>query len=137
MRIVCLLLLASLVLSGCGLPNDPNGTLQEVEGGTLRAGVIAGEAHAAIAHAKLQRLAESLDASLKVQSGTTHELMEQLEHGELDIVAVLPKKTPYTHVALSKPVASEKPFRVWALPQGENAWLLRVNAFLANPGRSP
>ncbi|SEM55575.1 polar amino acid transport system substrate-binding protein [Stigmatella aurantiaca] len=106
--------LAVLVLGiGCGLPRDPNGTLERVRGGTLRAGVVerppftqAGPGTPSGVEATLvEELARSLGATVEWTVGTEPRLMEALKHRKLDlVVGGLSADTPYAaHVALSRP----------------------------------
>ncbi|WP_022698672.1 hypothetical protein [Euryhalocaulis caribicus] len=129
-----LLLVLGLGLAACGAPRDPHSTLKAVEGGQLRAGLVAGVAGLADDRAKLQALASEMDAELVTQTGDAHALMRKLERGELDIVASLPKNTPFMKAGFSHPAgpraAPDAKPPVWAVRAGENAWLLRVNIFL-------
>lgn len=137
MRAVTLFLLCAL-LAACGLPRDPHGTLTRVEGGQLRAGLVAGEPNLDSDRARLTTLAASLNATLEPQTGDPHDLMMKLERGDLDIIASLPKDTPFkqagfTHPAAPKSAGDETP-PVWAVRAGENAFLFRVNQFLMEEG---
>lgn len=137
MKLLCLIL--GLALAACGAPKDPHATLQTVQGGQLRAGLVAAEANLADDRAKLRALAAELEAELVLQTGDAHALMQKLEKGELDVVASLPKDTPFkkagfTHPAGPEPAPDAKP-PVWAVRAGENAWLLRVNTFLMESGQ--
>lgn len=138
MRRLLLLLLPALLLSACGLPKDPGNTLQTVQGGTLRAGLIEGQPSIDANRAQLERFAGELQAELVIERGAAHELMHKLEKGELDIVASLPKNTPFKHAGYTHPVGPKpredaKP-PVWAIRKGENAFLLRINQFLMPEG---
>jgi polar amino acid transport system substrate-binding protein len=106
--------LAVLVLSiGCGLPRDPDGTLERVRGGTLRAGLVerppftqAGpETPSGVEVILVQELARSLGATVEWTVGTEPRLMEALKHRKLDlVVGGISADTPYAaHVALSRP----------------------------------
>ncbi len=136
-----LILLVAATLTACGLPKDPNDTLQTVQGGELRAGLIAGQPGAARDRALLQDFADSLGAELAIEEGDAHGLMKKLAEGELNLVTSLPKNTPFkhagfTHPAGPKPADQAKP-PVWAVPPGENAFLLTVNRFLMTGGAAP
>jgi polar amino acid transport system substrate-binding protein len=87
-------MLAGLALAACGLPRDPDGTLDRVRGGTIRAGLIehppwasndAG-GPAGVEVELLEGLAEDLDAEIRWTTGTEGELIDALELGELDAV---------------------------------------------------
>lgn len=123
-------------LSGCDLPKDPQGTLERVEGGVLRAGLVAGAAESSADRVRLAALAAVLGAELRVQEADVHELMSRLEKGDLDVVASLPKRTPfknagYTHSVDKAPMSGNGP-PVWAVARGENAWLLALNRIVAS-----
>lgn len=82
------------VLSGCGVPDDPGGTLERVRGGTMRVGVsqnepwvrLGGRAPRGIEPALLGRFARSLGARVEWVEGSESELMAALHEGELDVV---------------------------------------------------
>lgn len=97
---VALLALAA----GCGLPRDPEGTLERVRGGTLRVGVAHnppwaslpanGEA-AGVEPALVRALAAELDARVEWVGGGEHALLHALEQRELDlVVGGLPARHP-------------------------------------------
>lgn len=64
--------MAALVLAGCSLPRDPEGTLQRATGGTIRAGVTArepwarleGEAPAGVEVDLVEGFAREIDAEV-------------------------------------------------------------------------
>jgi polar amino acid transport system substrate-binding protein len=86
--------LAALVLCGCGLPMDPEGTLRQVEGGRMLVGVteeppwtILQDTTPSGAEVELvQRFAETLDASVEWVDGSQESLLAALEKRELDLV---------------------------------------------------
>ncbi|SDB82692.1 transporter substrate-binding domain-containing protein [Microbacterium enclense] len=140
--------LGILVLSGCGIhiPSDPDGTLEHVEGGVLRAGVSPndgwielgdGEPTGTEAEA-LTGFAESLGADVEWTIGSEESLVRGLEDGDLDVVAGgLTDKTPWTTKAgTTRPWAEttlddgEKVKLVMLVPLGENAFLSRLESFL-------
>lgn len=138
MKRLLLLLLPALFLGACGLPKDPRNTLQTVQGGTLRAGLIEGQPNIEADRALLQHFADELQAELIIERGGAHALMHKLGNGELNIVASLPKNTPFKHAGYTHPVGP-KPHEdakppVWAIRKGENAFLLRINQFLMPEG---
>jgi ABC-type amino acid transport substrate-binding protein len=152
------LLLAALVfLSGCGtsFPADPEGTLEKVQGGTLRVGVSPHPDRVRItpsgsgndvrndavqgADADLVRsFATRLGAGIEWKQGTEQVLAEELKHGGLDLViGGLDDKTPWvTHAGLTRPYAESRDQRgdrhkhVMLVPLGENAFLLELDKFL-------
>lgn len=135
-----LLLVVTTALTACGLPKDPNGTLQTVQGGELRAGLVAGQPYAEADRARLQRLADSLGATLSVREADAHFLMKELKEGRLHLVASVPRNTPFKHAGFTHPAGPKPPDQakppVWAVPPGENAFLLAVNSFLMDEGSS-
>lgn len=88
------LLAAAVLLAGCGLPRDPEGTLARVEGGTLRAGITQSEPWALVGDgspsgvevALVERFAEELGARVEWVDGSEAELIEALHVHELDVV---------------------------------------------------
>lgn len=110
------LLVFSIVIlgvSGCRVPVDPNDTLDQVQGGTLRVGLThnppwtssGGKSGDGIEMRLVRELAEELDAQIEWRYGPEHELMTALEHFELDLVmGGFTKPNPWEkHVALSRP----------------------------------
>ena len=128
--LLCLVLIG---VAACGLPVDPRHTTDTVRGGTLRAGLVGNQAQTEFDTAHLKSLAQTRQAELDVVTGTTDELIELLSKGELDVVASLPKETPYRkQVGLTQTFAHPgwaKP-RVWAVRSGENEWLIVLNNHL-------
>lgn len=86
--------MAALVLAGCSLPRDPEGTLQRATGGTIRAGVTArepwarleGEAPAGVEVDLVEGFAREIDAEVRWLPGAEAELMAALETGQLDVI---------------------------------------------------
>jgi len=138
----------SLLLAGCGIqiPSDPDGTLEHVEGGVLRAGVspndgwveIEGTEPSGAEVEALSDFATSLDADVEWTVGSEESLVRGLENGDLDVVAGgLTDKTPWTTKAgTTRPWAEttlddgEKVKLVMLVPLGENAFLSRLETFL-------
>jgi polar amino acid transport system substrate-binding protein len=121
-------MLAALALAACGLPRDPDGTLDRVRGGTLRAGLIehppwassrAGEP-AGVEVELLEGLAEDLDAEIRWTTGTESELIEALELGELDaVVGGLTADSPWmSKAAFTAPYLATR--TVVGVPIGES-----------------
>lgn len=90
-----LLLLACLVLAGCNAtPADPEGTLERIQGGTIRAGFTANEPWAfpgsegptGVEVELIEDLAAELDAEVEWSEGSEAELVGALEVGQLDVV---------------------------------------------------
>src|SRR4051812_7057844 len=114
-----LILSALLLNAGCGsIPRDPEGTLQRVQGGRLRVGlvesppwVVRTEGEPAGAEVALVRqLAQELNATPEWYWGGEQQHLEALEHYELDLVlAGLDTKTAWKNrVGLTSPYFEEK-----------------------------
>lgn len=92
-RVSGALLLA--LLAACGIPRDPDGTLERVRGGTVRVGVVHdppwaslpadGEAYGIEPHL-VRTLAAGLDAEIEWVAGGESALLRALEEGQLDLV---------------------------------------------------
>lgn len=138
-----------LVLTGCSssYPADPDGTLERVTGGTLRVGVTdngqwvqleTGNAPQGIEPGLARDFADTLNAHIGWQQGSEHELVQELKHGELDmVIGGIAGDTPWTtHAGLSRPYVETQDERgdtvkhVMLVPLGENAFLLKLDQFL-------
>lgn len=142
-----LLLLLGLTSCGMAIPQDPNGTLENVTGGTLRVGVVenaewvevppTGEPRG-IEPALVEEFAESLDAEVEWVPGAEHELVDDIFHGQLDlIIGGFNADTPWIKEAgITRPYTETVDERgktlkhVMLVPLGENAFLLRLDQFL-------
>ncbi|GAB3537045.1 transporter substrate-binding domain-containing protein [Arthrobacter tecti] len=138
-----------LTLSGCGtaIPQDPEGTLEKVSGGTLRVGVSenaewvqlppTGDPRG-IEPALVEEFADTLDAAIEWVPGAEHELADDLFHGELDMaIGGFGADTPWTKEAgITRPYTETTDERgktvkhVMLVPLGENAFLLELDQFL-------
>ena len=94
--------LPRLALAACALalfaactapPEDPEGTLDRIEGGTMRVGItdnppwtIVGDDMAGVEVELIERLAERLDATIEWSEGSEQELFGALSTGALDLV---------------------------------------------------
>lgn len=80
--------------AGCGIPRDPEGTLDRVRGGTLRAGITASEPWTTLEGGQpggvevelVQQFAHELGARVEWVDGSEAELIGALEVRELDLV---------------------------------------------------
>jgi polar amino acid transport system substrate-binding protein len=97
-----------VLLTSCGLPRDPEGTLQRVRGGTMRVGVIAHEpwtvpgagSPSGIEVDLVTQFAEEIDAEIEWFEGSEAELFGALEVRELDLViGGLTSTTPWLQKA--------------------------------------
>ena len=136
------------VLVGCGVPEDPEGTLAHVRGGVLDVGILEDPPWVEVDDGVVRgvdaelvaELAAELDA--EVVFVTRGDVLEALEHHELDlVVGQLDEKDPWKHrVSFTRPYYTDticvgskcprKHRRVWAVPLGENGMLVEVERFL-------
>ncbi len=135
-------------LAACDLvprhyPNDPQGTLERVQGGTLRVGVTHDPPFVALGsepsgpEADLVRAyARSLDARIVWNRSGHDVLMRQLEGHRLDaVIGGHAGDSPWAQrVSTSRPyrvpdAAGREVDRVLALPPGENAWQMAFERF--------
>ena len=140
-----------LALAGCAMPADPDGTLQDITGGTLRVGVTEsvtdsaefvrlqpGAEPAGIEPELVRGFAATRDASVEWVEGSEHQLVEDLKHGELDLViGGLASDTPWSkHAGMTRPYAESQDKRgktvkhVMLVLMGENAFLLALDQYL-------
>ena len=143
------LLLSTLTLAACGLPRDPEGTLERVRGGTLRVGFVvdtpwvteAGQGAGGIEGAIATELARGLGARIAWTHGSETPLLTALHDGDLDLViAGLTKESPWAAKAsFTRPyyvdttMVHGKPTEVphvVAVRPGENAWQVHIERML-------
>jgi polar amino acid transport system substrate-binding protein len=114
MRAMLLVLaLAASALAGCQYPRDVEGTLDRVEGGTMRVGVsdnepwvnLDGQEPSGVEPEIIRRFAETIDARVHWVQGDSEELVEALEGGQLDVViAGITRTSEYRRkVGLTRP----------------------------------
>jgi polar amino acid transport system substrate-binding protein len=85
---------AAVLVAGCGIPRDPEGTLDRVRGGTLRAGITASEPWTTLDGSRpggvevelVERFAAELGARVEWVPGSEADLFRALELRELDLV---------------------------------------------------
>jgi polar amino acid transport system substrate-binding protein len=83
-----------VLAAGCGIPRDPEGTLDRVEGGTMRVGIIehapwtvlADDGPAGVEVDLVEGFARTIDAEIQWFEGSQAELLTSLEDRELDLV---------------------------------------------------
>jgi polar amino acid transport system substrate-binding protein len=96
------------LLGGCGIPRDPEGTLERVRGGTLRAGITASEPWTTLEGGRpggvevrlVEEFAAELGARVEWVDGSEADLIGALEVRELDlVVGGLTADTPWQRKA--------------------------------------
>jgi polar amino acid transport system substrate-binding protein len=92
---ICIALALATLLGACRIPEDPDGTLDRVEGGVMRVGVTesdpwvkleAGVPIGGVEVALARRFARDLDARIEWVDGREEELIGALKAGSLDLV---------------------------------------------------
>ena len=119
--------LTAAALAACQYPRDVEGTLDRVEGGTMRVGVsdnepwvnLDGSEPSGVEPTIVRRFAETIDAEIHWVQGDSEELVEALANGQLDVViAGITRTSLYKRkVALTRPYVDTE--LVLAHPQGE------------------
>src|SRR5438270_13969486 len=83
-----------LALAACSLPRDADGTLDRIRGGTMRVGIVvdtpwvtdsSGQA-GGVEGALVRDVAQRLNAKIAWAHGEESELLEIMQHRELDLV---------------------------------------------------
>ena len=111
-------LLTAMLLAGCTIPQDPEGTLDRVTGGTMRVGVtsaepwvtIEGGSYDGVEVELVRRFARELGAEIEWTTGSEEELIGALHERKLDLViGGLTKKSPWKkQVSLTRPYISTR-----------------------------
>ena len=121
---------------------DPEETTEQVSGGVLRVGWVAGAEPNAIERGAVAGVAERLGASVEASEGPIHHLVSELQEGRLHLLGgALPEKTPFaSEIGLTKHVGAvvlrgEPEPTVMAIRSGENRFLLLVNEAIAEAKR--
>jgi polar amino acid transport system substrate-binding protein len=138
---VWLLWFLVLPLASCELPKDPQHTLEQARGATLRVGAVdsppyllrTGKAAAGPEAELLRAFARSIDADIEWRWGALDEHMTALEAFELDVVAAgLTTASPWKKsVGFTRPWRVEgKRKRVLAVPPGENRILVALERII-------
>jgi polar amino acid transport system substrate-binding protein len=107
-----------VLLAGCGVPRDPESTLERVRGGTLRAGITASEPWTTLEGGRpggvevelVERFAAELGARVEWVDGSEADLIGALEVRELDlVVGGLTADTPWqTKAAITRSYATTR-----------------------------
>lgn len=136
-----------IVLSGCGIPRDMEGTLDRARGGELRVGVSPNPPWVVIEDGKpsggvetelVKQFADKIDSQVVFTTGTEGQLFAMLAENQLDVVlAGLTDDTPWTEIGLTRwyvqaydPIEDKERNHVWAVAAGENRLLLEIDRFL-------
>jgi polar amino acid transport system substrate-binding protein len=102
--VVLLVAVLALLPAGCGIPRDPEGTLERVRGGTLRAGITASAPWTTLEGGRpggvevelVERFAGELGARVEWVDGSEADLIAALEMREVDLaVGGLTADTPW------------------------------------------
>jgi ABC-type amino acid transport substrate-binding protein len=132
----------TLSATGCGLPWDPQGTLDRVRDGDLHVGVshnppwtdlLAGEEPRGKEVDLVRRLAKELNAKIRWHPGGETSLLEGLEQFRLDLViGGIKKDTPWEgRIGLTRPhTRTDEGKYVLACPPGENGWIVFLDRWL-------
>jgi polar amino acid transport system substrate-binding protein len=91
---VAVFVLVVLIVAGCDFPRDPRGTLEGVQNGTMRVGIVENdpwtqmeEGHASGVEVELLKdFAQQLGAEASFVPGTTPELLEAAREAEVDVL---------------------------------------------------
>jgi hypothetical protein len=144
---------ALLVVLGCGLPRDPEGTLDRVRGGELRAGAVVNPPFVVLEEGRIsgtdvrlvESFAEAHGARVTWSIAPGEDLVAALEEFRVDVVAggltrddprlaklgttrpYTPETPPTSSLLLENPPAKEY---VLAVPPGENRFLLTLDRHL-------
>jgi len=133
----------ALACVACGLPRDPERTADRVDAQGLRVGVVLaapwacerdGRPLAGTEVALVRQLAAGRGADVSFETGGETRLLAALRRFEFDLViGGLVDPSPYADiVGFTRPYHRDADGEhVFAVPPGENAWTMQVEAFLA------
>ena len=120
------MVLLALSMASCGVPRDPEGTLNRVRGGSMRVGVASsdpwtswsGNEPSGVEVELVEDFAADIDSEVVWVDGSEAEVIEALEVGELDLViGGLTSTSPWSKMAaLTHPYITTK--IVVAVPEG-------------------
>ena len=118
MKTLLVAVLAALLLTGCGIPRDPESTLDRVRGGTLRVGITESEPWTRLEAGQpggvevelVRRFATEVGARVEWVDGSEADLIAALEVRELDlVVGGLTADTPWqTKAAITRSYATTR-----------------------------
>jgi polar amino acid transport system substrate-binding protein len=147
-RSLLALLTCACLAAACDVPRDPERTLEQLRGGTLRAGVVEAPPHLTRSGEHAQGPEAELVAEFAAQHGAQvewrwgglDEHMQALERFELDVVAAgLTTRSPWKrNVGFTRPWRRDgETQRVLAVPPGENALLHALDSLIETRERPP
>lgn len=130
----------ALLLTACGIPRDPEGTLERVQGSSMRVGIAEHDPWTSLRDGPsgievelVEAFARDLDAEIEWVEGAESEVLESIELGNLDLaIGGFTADDPWaSRVSFIQPyyVLGENQ-HVMAVPHGENAWIVRLERFL-------
>lgn len=134
------LIVLTLLLTACGIPRDPEGTLERTQSSHIRVGIaehqpwtILRDEPAGVEVELVEEFARELDADILWVEAPESEILKQVELGRLDLaIAGLTADNPWSaEVSFIQPyftVGEDE--HVMAVPHGENAWIFRLERFL-------
>jgi len=137
----------AVVLTGCAIPVDPEGTLDKARGGVLHVGATESTGWVSLSDDSapsgletdlIREFAEQQDADIEWTAGSEYELIGDLEHGRLDVViGGFADDTPWSdRAAITRPYTEIRDEdgqvvrHVMLARMGENALLLALDRFL-------
>lgn len=137
LKIIFYFLITVLLLSCDRYPQDPNNTLNKIQGAEIYVGLIENPPFvrysqgdtAGIEVDLIQDFAKLYQSEVLWVTGSEGVLMDKLRHYELHLViGGLEKATPYTkRIGITRPYFRDF---IMAIPQGENAFLIELEKFL-------
>lgn len=148
-------ILSASLLTGCvqNIPADPEGTLDEVRDGTLHVGLTpnagfvekTGDGFRGSDIDLVQGFANQLGAKVQWKMAGEEQLVEDLELGNLDLVAGgFSSDTPWSEqVGITRPYATfqdpegKEDQAVLLVPPGENAFLYELESYLDQTQEMP
>lgn len=150
-RTVAVGAVAVTLLAGCGMPSDPDDTLEQVRGDVLTVGVtesrdrvasIEGDEATGLEPDLMRDFAATVDADVVFVEGSEAELIDLLERGAIDIaIGGFLDDTPWADRAATTLPYEETTDATGATqrhvlltPLGENAFLLALDRFLTEDG---
>lgn len=134
----------ALALTGCGIPADPDGSLDRITGGVLRAGaspsgnlvMVDGDEVSGVLPEVIEDFAAARDARVEWTVDSEEDLVDDLASGRLDVaVGGMTAQTPWAEQVSVTRAYPELPGAngadvVILLPMGENGLQAAIEGFL-------